>query len=799
MNLINDDCAVKIAVRERPLREIFKNNAVPSVINYHPTNSNILVVDERPFCFDHVLSPSFSQEELFNLLVQPLVGKVLQGFHCTALAYGQTGTGKSFTMGLNPESLEGLNLGMIPRCVHALLESQPQDNAIKHEVSASFIEIYSEKVFDLLGETPAEPIIAKGYKFTGGTKKPIKTSLEGLNLLHQGTKNRHVRPTKMNPQSSRSHAIFTIYLQIESSQNKITQSCLNLVDLAGSEGVRRTGHQGVALSEGVNINQGLLSIGKVLQAITHGYKVIPYRDSVLSSVLQDSLNPNSYFTLLACISPHREDLSETLSTLRFAQSAKNLKHNPQINSKLMELKKSKTPYKSNIVRPKHPNATPTPYKRPFSIANFGSSDGKNNPKLHGNTFCTPSKKRKTDNPIFNRTVVGLTPKEKQKIGTVKMPVSKVVPFSYEPSVRESIDGDPFTELLDSRVSSLGLNISSSTTIDAPQTQNNKLSNTYSPIVRKCMSEVENTFKSSMSQFLETLKNTQSVQKPSVYNSSPFSLERKKIRSIIREELLSIASDRKFEDIRQIDNVINRKLFVDDSSPVFKIPAVPAAVPVPEDSYTNLSPSSSFLLNSSTDNEKFSHTQPTVLQMKGQTLNANDSNIVVLPKRRSVRLASRAQSLNETDLNVIVPKRRNVRLSSKSLNDARRRSIRLLVHKEENEDVKEEPKIEKRKKQTISSVIQNPIIAGYFENKENKKPATNLKSNLAKHQKAILDMLNKASMKELQFLPQVGLKTSFQIVTQRTLHGKFKNFTEVGKLPIWRGKAWERFKEANNIS
>ena len=128
----------------------------------------------------------------------------------------------------------------------------------------------------------------KGYKYTGGTRKPLLSLEDCNNILLQGNKNRHVRPTKMNTQSSRSHAIFTIHLRKLSADNGevLRSSCLNLVDLAGSEGVRRTGHQGMAMSEGVNINQGLLSIGKVLQAITVGSKLIPYRDSVLSSVLQ---------------------------------------------------------------------------------------------------------------------------------------------------------------------------------------------------------------------------------------------------------------------------------------------------------------------------------------------------------------------------------------------------------------------------------------------------------------------------------------------------------------------------------
>lgn len=788
MNIISDDSSVKIAVRERPLREIFKNNGVPSAISYHSSNSNILIADERPFAFDHVLSPTMSQEELFNLLLQPLVGRVWQGFHCTALAYGQTGTGKSFTMGLNPESLEGVNVGMIPRCVKAILECESENN--KHEIMASFIEIYSEKVFDLLSETPAEPIIARGYKFTGGTKKPIKTIQDGYNLIQQGTKNRHVRPTKMNPQSSRSHAIFTIYVRKELTQHKILQSCLNLVDLAGSEGVRRTGHQGVALSEGVHINQGLLSIGKVLQAITHGYKVIPYRDSVLSSVLQDSLNPNSYFTLLACISPHREDLSETLSTLRFAQSAKNLRHNPQINSKLMELKgKSKTPYKSNPYRTKSSTmVTPTPCKRPFSMVNIPPTERKRNPTLHGNTFCTPNKKRKTENPIFNRTVVGLTPKEKQKIGTVKIPISKPLPFSFEPSVRESINPDPFTdsEFSNSRGSLMNLNISSSTAIDAPHVKNsvNKISSSYSPLVRKCVAEVESTFKSSMSQFLETLKNTQSIQKP-LCNSSPLTAERQRIRAIIRQELFSIASEEKNDKIK--NNGVNKELFC---SQITSSPVGPEVKPFAEESLLHVS-----IGFNSTDNEPFFHSEKTVLPSTSKK-----------PLRRSRRLSSQMSQSVVINDSAIVPRRRSHRLSLKNLTITQRRSSRLLPHKElpNEEEEEEQPQPSKAFKKSnkpakaIKPLINNPTIASYFNEKENKK-RTNLKSNLAKHQKAILEILNTGNMKELQCLPQIGLKTAFQIVTQRTLHGKFKSFNHLGKLPIWRGTAWERFKEANSIN
>lgn len=141
----------------------------------------------------------------------------------------------------------------------------------------------------------------------------------------------------MNPNSSRSHAIFTISVEVQ-RESSLTRSAMHLVDLAGSEGVRRTSHKGLALAEGVHINQGLLSVAKVTQALSSGAKVIPYRDSVLSTVLQDSLNANSYIMLLACISPLQKDFSETMSTLRFARNTKTMKNTPQINSVIAEYK-----------------------------------------------------------------------------------------------------------------------------------------------------------------------------------------------------------------------------------------------------------------------------------------------------------------------------------------------------------------------------------------------------------------------------------------------------------------------------
>lgn len=219
--------------------------------------------------------------------------------------------------------MKTVNDGMVPRALFDIFSIDNDDNNSR-EISISFTEIYNEKIYDLLAG-PND--ISGAIKYTNCTKRKVSNLYEAQRVLQEGNKNRHVRPTKMNINSSRSHAIFTVNIETET-----VRSALNLVDLAGSEGVRRTGNQGAALTEGVNINKGLLSIGKVMQALSTGEKIIPYRDSILSFTLKDSLNLNSYLTLLACVSPLVVDGSETLATLRFAMSAKSSKYMPKINT-----------------------------------------------------------------------------------------------------------------------------------------------------------------------------------------------------------------------------------------------------------------------------------------------------------------------------------------------------------------------------------------------------------------------------------------------------------------------------------
>lgn len=170
------------------------------------------------------------------------------------------------------------------------IDGQKENLATMGEVFASFIEIYNEKAYDLLAVDPNKPVSSRGHRrFTGGTCMPLKSQKDLLQILMMGTKNRHVRATNMNKNSSRSHAIVTIHIQ-----QGFQHSRLNLIDLAGSESVRRTGSVGLARAEGIYINMGLLGINRVMSSISAGAPVIPYRESILTTVLQGMCVGSAY-------------------------------------------------------------------------------------------------------------------------------------------------------------------------------------------------------------------------------------------------------------------------------------------------------------------------------------------------------------------------------------------------------------------------------------------------------------------------------------------------------------------------
>ncbi len=238
-------------------------------------------------------------------------------------------------MGLNEKNSAGIITLSLDSLFRQLDLKKQADGAIEFEVEISYIEIYNEKVYDLLDDKNTESIHTKGSKYAGSTKIPIMTSDDAKEILKNANKHRHVRATMINSLSSRSHAMFSIFVNLQTSNKKIG-SVLHLVDLAGNEGLRTTGNMGIAQQEGIHINKGLLAVGRVIRALSEGKKSVPYRDSILTTVLHDCLNSDAFLTLIACVSPTRKDKNETVSTIGFAQSCKALESKilPEMNAYL---------------------------------------------------------------------------------------------------------------------------------------------------------------------------------------------------------------------------------------------------------------------------------------------------------------------------------------------------------------------------------------------------------------------------------------------------------------------------------
>jgi Kinesin motor domain len=253
------------------------------------------------------------------------------------MAYGQTGSGKTFTMGSEVHAeLEILsNTGLIPRFMNALFENlgSAPDNDFRLETS--FLEVYGEDVHDLMdvsrASLPLRDDSCGGVVCAGLTSKQVKSAQEAAQVLHEGTSNRTTAATLMNLTSSRSHAVFTVTLTRNGANNKLT-----FVDLAGSERLKKTGAEGERAREGIEINKGLLALGNVINALTdedrmqNGAKKkhVPYRQSKLTRLLQDALGGNSQTLFLACVSTTDTNASETLSTLHYANRARNVQNAP---------------------------------------------------------------------------------------------------------------------------------------------------------------------------------------------------------------------------------------------------------------------------------------------------------------------------------------------------------------------------------------------------------------------------------------------------------------------------------------
>ncbi|RIB19736.1 P-loop containing nucleoside triphosphate hydrolase protein [Gigaspora rosea] len=396
----SEKTSVQVALRIRPLTEEDVRTLPPrfqrQVLSTPPQAPNQVIVSgekKQSYNFDHVFNQETSQSEIFEKAVLKLIDKFIEGYNVTILAYGQTSSGKTYTMGTSDSSkIPADQKGIVPRAMRSLFDiiNSPQYKSRKFQIKVSFIEIYNEDLIDLLGEGEGPQVTiredSKGHILWSGLQEiKVNSADEVMGHLSRGSSNRQVGATDMNQKSSRSHAIFSVTMiqhkfmsntgggsrsmtpeipELKSgirppsrSSSRLSNkrsddgsgewtsvtSKFHFVDLAGSERLKKTGTVGDRVKEGISINSGLLALGNVISAlgdiskakqITH----IPYRDSKLTRLLQDSLGGNAQTLMIACVSGAEYNLDETVNTLKYANRARNIKNSAFVNQEEVEMK-----------------------------------------------------------------------------------------------------------------------------------------------------------------------------------------------------------------------------------------------------------------------------------------------------------------------------------------------------------------------------------------------------------------------------------------------------------------------------
>lgn len=357
---------VRVVARIRPLAEYeIENGSKPCVeklpcggggdgttVDGGPQSLQINQGEKRWFELDAVIDESSSQEDVYRMsgTKDAIRTDVFQGFNCTILAYGQTGAGKSFTMGTalatrdeDGEGGSGIieSDGLIPRACHDLFDTVREKCDSNAHVECSYLEVYNEEIRDLLCASNDHSHLRiretlDGQVYVRGLEaRTVKTPSDVGALMEEANSRRVVASTKMNATSSRSHAICVLRVKGVLDDGTKFESKLTLVDLAGSERLKKTEAKGNRAQEGISINKGLFVLGQVVSALAEQrpkfQRKPPFRDSKLTRLLQDSLGGNSRTIMIACCSPADFNLEETINTLRYATQARNIKNSATAN------------------------------------------------------------------------------------------------------------------------------------------------------------------------------------------------------------------------------------------------------------------------------------------------------------------------------------------------------------------------------------------------------------------------------------------------------------------------------------
>ncbi|CAF0767907.1 unnamed protein product [Rotaria sordida] len=347
------DKHVQVIARPRPLSDNEKSQNLTSYLNINETRREIIVncktSTTRFFNYDHVFGFQTRQQDVYKVVVAPIVDEVLKGYSSTIFAYGQTGSGKTHTMLgkflMDKTSKDTVSVymtmleseaGIMPRAIHHIFQGL-QRQYVDYTVKITYLELYNEELTDLLADvTNEQPEKIKIYEdkdktntIIGATEVICETPFDAFKVLIKGAQRRQTAETLMNASSSRSHSIFTMTVTMKDAQGDMRLGKLHLVDLAGSENISRSGATDKRAREAGTINQSLLTLGRVITALISNEKHVCYRDSKLTRILQDSLCGKTITSIIITLSSANE--TETLSTLEYGHRARSLKIRPEIN------------------------------------------------------------------------------------------------------------------------------------------------------------------------------------------------------------------------------------------------------------------------------------------------------------------------------------------------------------------------------------------------------------------------------------------------------------------------------------
>ncbi|XP_038863406.1 kinesin family member 5Aa [Salvelinus namaycush] len=334
---VTSECNIKVLCRFRPLNqsEILRGDQfIPTFLG-----DDSVSVGGRSYVFDRVFPTNTTQEQVYNTCAKQIVKDVLGGYNGTIFAYGQTASGKTHTM--EGKLHDPNQMGIIPRIAEDIFNHIfGMDENLEFHIKVSYFEVYMDKIRDLLDVTKTNLAVHEDKNkipyVKGCTERFVSSPDEVMDVIDEGKNNRHVAVTNMNEHSSRSHSIFLINIKQEhvETEQKLCGK-LYLVDLAGSEKVSKTGAAGAVLDEAKNINKSLSALGNVISALAEGTKThVPYRDSKMTRILQDSLGGNCRTTMFICCSPSSFNDAETKSTLMFGQRAKTIRNTASVNLEL---------------------------------------------------------------------------------------------------------------------------------------------------------------------------------------------------------------------------------------------------------------------------------------------------------------------------------------------------------------------------------------------------------------------------------------------------------------------------------